>query len=243
MLTWPPTRSPPVRHVCTGGAPVPASVAWQFREKFGQILLNAFGMTETNAPVTFTPPDAEGRVDPASGALSIGLAMPGNRFIAIDDAGQVLPPGETGELVIASPSLTAGYWNKPEETAAALTPDGLRSGDVGMVDADGWVFLVDRKKDMISASGYKVWPREVEDVLYTHPAVREAAVIGVPDPYRGETVKAVISLKPGATVAADEVIAFCRERMAAYKYPRQVDIVDDLPKTPTGKIMRRVLRG
>ena len=111
------------------------------------------------------------------------------------------------------------------------------------MDADGWVFLIDRKKDMISASGYKVWPRDVEDVLYMHPAVREAAVVGVPDDYRGETVKAVVSLKPGHTVDPSELIAFCRERMAAYKYPRLVEIVEELPKTSTGKIMRRALRG
>ncbi len=153
-------------------------------------------MTETNAPVIITPPDEASRVDPVSQALSIGKAMPGLTITVLGEDGAALPPGEIGELVFASPSLTSGYWNKPEETAAALTPAGLRSGDVGFVDADGWVFLIDRKKDMISASGYKVWPRDVEDVLYMHPAVREAAVIGVPDAYRGETVKAVVSLKP-----------------------------------------------
>lgn len=177
-------------------------------------------------------------------AHEFGITSRGKRLAAllIGEDGEPLPRGEVGELVFASPSLTSGYWNKPAETAATLTPAGLRSGDVGFVDADGWVFLIDRKKDMISASGYKVWPRDVEDVLYMHPAVREAAVVGVPDGYRGETVKAVVSLKEGYDVQPAELTAFCRERMAAYKYPRLVEIVDDLPETPTGKIMRRMLR-
>ncbi len=134
-----------------------------------------------------------------------------------------------------------GYWQKPEETAKALTADGLRTGDVGFMDEQGWFYLVDRSKDMIVASGFKVWPREVEEVLYQHPAVREAAVVGIPDAYRGETIKAVISLKPGQNVTPDEIRAFARERMAAYKYPRVVEIMDDLPKTTSGKIMRRLL--
>jgi long-chain acyl-CoA synthetase len=123
-----------------------------------------------------------------------------------------------------------------------MRADGFRTGDVGFMDADGWFYLVDRKKDMIIAAGYKVWPREVEDVLYAHPAVREAAVVGVKDAYRGETVKAVISLKPGWQVTPAEIVDYCRSRMAAYKYPRMVAIVEDLPKTPTGKILRRELR-
>jgi long-chain acyl-CoA synthetase len=232
----------PIRLVYSGGAPVPASVVVQFQERFGKTLRNGFGMTETNAPVIVTPPDQPSKVDPASQALSVGKAMPGLAVSVVAEDGRRLPAGEVGELILASPSLTSGYWNKPEETAAALTADGLRTGDVGFVDADGWIFLIDRKKDMISASGYKVWPRDVEDVLYMHPSVREAAVIGVPDPYRGETVKAIVSLKPGQVVDAEELIAFCRERMAAYKYPRVIDLVPDLPKTPTGKIMRRALR-
>ena len=232
----------PMRLVYSGGAPVPAGVVDQFAQRFGKIIRNGFGMTETNAPVIITPPDEASRVDPVSNALSIGKAMPGLTITVLGEDGEPLAGGEVGELVFASPSLTSGYWNKPAETAAALGPAGLRSGDVGFVDADGWVFLIDRKKDMISASGYKVWPRDVEDVLYMHPAVREAAVIGVPDEYRGETVKAVVSLKEGYDVQPAELTAFCRERMAAYKYPRLVEIVADLPKTPTGKIMRRMLR-
>ena len=138
--------------------------------------------------------------------------------------------------------MVAGYWGKPDETAANLPGGALKSGDVGFMDPNGWVFIVDRKKDMINASGYKVWPREVEDVLAEHPAVREAAVVGVADEYRGETVKAYVSLKPGMTTTEEELKAHCKERMAAYKYPRLVELVDELPKTVTGKILRRELR-
>ena len=144
--------------------------------------------------------------------------------------------------MIAGPQIVPGYWQKPEETAKALTADGLKTGDVGFMDEQGWFYLVDRSKDMIVASGFKVWPREVEEVLYQHPAVREAAVVGIPDAYRGETIKAVISLKPGQNVTPDEIRAFARERMAAYKYPRVVEIMEDLPKTTSGKIMRRLLQ-
>ncbi len=144
--------------------------------------------------------------------------------------------------MIAGPQIIPGYWQKPKETAASLSGGELRTGDVGFMDDRGWFYLVDRAKDMIVASGFKVWPREVEEVLYLHPAVREAAVIGISDPYRGETIKAVISLKAGHSVTAGEIKAFARERMAAYKYPRIIEIVEDLPKTTSGKIMRRLLQ-
>jgi long-chain acyl-CoA synthetase len=144
--------------------------------------------------------------------------------------------------VTSGPQVVPGYWNKPEETEHAIPGGALHTGDVGVMDNDGWFYIVDRKKDQINVSGYKVWPREVEDVLYGHDAVREAAVVGVPDEYRGETVKAFVSLKPGAAVEPDALIAFCKERMAAYKYPRVVEFVDELPKTASGKVLRRELR-
>jgi len=136
----------------------------------------------------------------------------------------------------------SGYWNKPEETEHAIPGGELHTGDVGLMDAHCWFYLVDRKKDQINVSGYKVWPRDVEDALYGHSAVREVAVIGVPDDYRGETVKAFVSIKPGESVTAHELIAYCRERIAAYKYPRQIEFVDELPKTASGKVLRRELR-
>ena len=160
----------------------------------------------------------------------------------LDEEGQEVPLGEVGEICAKGPQVVLGYWGKAEETEKSLPGRELRSGDVGFMTPEGWVFIVDRKKDMINASGYKVWPREVEDVLYGHPAVREAAVVGVPDEYRGETVKAFVSLKPGTSATPEELIAFCKERMAAYKYPRSIELVGELPKTVTGKILRRELR-
>jgi long-chain acyl-CoA synthetase len=160
----------------------------------------------------------------------------------VDDEGRELPVGEIGELVSGGPMVVPGYWRKAEETAQAFEPRGIHTGDVGFMDADGWFYIVDRKKDLIIASGYKVWPREVEDVLYTHPAVRECAVVGVVDAYRGESVKAYVSLRPGSAATAEEIVEFCKGRMAAYKRPHAVEILEDLPKTASGKIMRRELR-
>jgi long-chain acyl-CoA synthetase len=160
----------------------------------------------------------------------------------VTDRGTDAAPGEIGELMIAGQQIVPRYWRRPKETAASIRNRELRTGDVGFVDEAGWFYLVDRAKDMIIASGFKVWPREVEEVLYLHPAVREAAVVGIPDAYRGETIKAVVSLKPGHTATPEEITQFARSQMAAYKYPRVVEIVDDLPKTASGKIMRRLLK-
>jgi long-chain acyl-CoA synthetase len=182
-------------------------------------------------------------VDEASGAPSVGLPLFDTVVRIVGEDGAVLPPGEVGELVTTGPQVVPGYWGKPEETEQAIPGGALHTGDVGYMDDRGWFYVVDRKKDQINAGGYKVWPREVEDVLYEHGAVREAAVIGVPDEYRGETVKAFVSLRPGRSVIPEELIAFCRERMAAYKYPRMVEILDELPKTASGKLLRRELRG
>ena len=228
--------------VYSGGAPIPPSVVEQFCAKFGHYIRNGYGLTETSSPTHAVPLGREAPVDPHSGALSVGVPVYETMCWIAGDDGTPAAVGENGEIVSAGPMVAPGYWNKLAETAEAMRPDGFHTGDIGFMDEAGWFYLVDRKKDMINAAGYKVWPREVEDVLYTHPAVREAAVVGVPDEYRGETVKAVVSLKPGQVVAPEELSAWCKERMAAYKYPRQVEIADDLPKTPTGKILRRALR-
>lgn len=232
-----------LRDIYSGGAPVAPAVVEQFRQRLGGTIRSAYGLTETTSPATLTPRQLDSPVDPDWGALSVGVPVY-DTDIRIGDAatGAALPPGESGEILIRGPQVVPGYWNRPDATAEALHDGWLATGDIGVMNADGWLFVVDRKKDMISASGYKVWPREVEDVLYTHPAVREAAVVGVPDAYRGETVKAVLSLKPGAQVTAEEIIAYCKARMAAYKYPRVVEFLPDLPKTTTGKILRRELR-
>jgi len=231
-----------LRAVYSGGAPIAPAVNEAFQARTGIYIHNIYGLTETNSPTHATPLGARAPVDPVSGALSIGVPIFGTVARVLDDDGQEAPVGQIGEITVSGPQVIPGYWNRPEESAAALPGGELRTGDVGLMDSSGWFYLVDRKKDMINAAGYKVWPREVEDVLYTHPAVREAAVVGIPDPYRGETVKAFVSLRPGATVTPDELIRFGRDNMAAYKYPRVVEILDDLPKTSTGKILRRQLR-
>ena len=231
------------RSVYSGGAAISPTAERRFLEATGIQVHNAYGLTETTSPMTVTPFGSPSPVDPTSGALSVGVPAPNTVVRIQSDDGQDLPLGEVGEIVADGPQVVAGYWDKPEETAVNLPGGALRSGDVGFMNPEGWVFIVDRKKDMINASGYKVWPREVEDVLAEHPAVRESAVVGVPDEKRGETVKAFVSVKAGASVTPDELIAHCKSRMAAYKYPRQVVLIDELPKTVTGKILRRELRG
>ena len=231
-----------LRTIYSGGAPIAPAVTDSFEEKTGRYIHNIYGLTETNSPSHAVPLGRRAPVDPNSGALSVGVPVYNTVVRILGEDGAELPPGEVGEIATSGPQVVPGYWGKPEATAESLPGGELRTGDVGFMDEQGWFYLVDRKKDMINAAGYKVWPREVEDVLYGHPAVREAAVVGVPDEYRGESVKAFVSLKPGSSVTPEEVIAFARERMAAYKYPRSVEVVDELPKTTTGKILRRELR-
>jgi long-chain acyl-CoA synthetase len=235
-----------LRKVYTGGAPVPPAVVESFEKNVGPYIHNAYGLTETNSPSHFTPLGSRAPVDPDSGALSVGVPVCNSlsKIMDLETGTRELPPGEVGEIVVKGPMVVPGYWNKPDETAHAIRDGWLYTGDVGKMDADGWFYVVDRKKDLINVSGFKVWPRDVEDVLYHHPAVREAAVIGVPDPYRGETVKAFVALKDDwrDRVSPAELIDFCKSKMAAYKYPRVVEIADEIPKTTTGKFLRRVLR-
>jgi long-chain acyl-CoA synthetase len=228
--------------VYTGGAPTPPGVLNEWHERTGVRIQPMYGLTEATSPTHMTPHGVIPPVDPRTGAMSVGVPVFNTDVRIVTDTGADAGPREIGELLIKGPQIIPAYWQKPEETEKSLREGELRTGDVGFFDERGWFYLVDRAKDMIVASGFKVWPREVEEVLYLHPAVREAAVIGVPDPYRGETIKAVISLKPGFQVTETEIKAFARERMAAYKYPRFVEIIDELPKTTSGKIMRRLLQ-
>jgi long-chain acyl-CoA synthetase len=231
-----------LKKVYSGGAPIAPATVEAYERQFGAYIHNIYGLTETTSPSHAVPFNARAPVDENSGALSVGVPIFNTIVKVVDEDGNEVPVGEIGEFVTSGPQVVAGYWEKPEETEHALPGGDLHTGDVGFMDEDGWFYVVDRKKDLINAAGYKVWPREVEDVLYGHPAVREAAVIGVPDPYRGETVKAFVSLKPDQTADETELIAFCKERMAAYKYPREIELVDELPKTLTGKVLRRELR-
>jgi long-chain acyl-CoA synthetase len=228
--------------IYSGGSPIPKAALEAFRSKFGHYIHNGYGLTETNSPAIVVPFSKEAPVDADSGAVSIGVPVSSTTAWVVDDDSAEVPVGQIGEIVVAGPQVARGYWNKPEETEHAMPGGRLHTGDVGFMDTEGWFYIVDRKKDQINASGFKVWPREVEDVLYEHPAIREAAVVGLIDAYRGETVKAFVSIKDGAEVTIEEIIAFCKERLAAYKCPRIVEVIDDLPKTVTGKILRRELR-
>lgn len=224
------------------GAPVPASLVERFEREVGPYIHNIYGLTETTAPTHAVPYGQRAPVDEASGALSIGVPMSGNVGRIIDERGDDVPVGELGEIAVHGPGVVPGYWGRPAATTEAM-PDGeMRTGDVGFMDAHGWFYLVDRKKDLIIASGYKVWPREVEDILMSHPAVREAVVVGIPDAYRGETVKAFVSLRTATAAVREQLIDYCKARLANYKYPRVIEIMDDLPKTATGKLLRRELR-
>jgi long-chain acyl-CoA synthetase len=214
----------------TGGAPVSPSFVDRFERELGAYIHNTYGLTESNSPSHITPLGKRAPVDPATGALAVGRPVPGCEATLID-----------GEIALRGANIFPGYWQRPQATAACFRDGWFLTGDIGIRDQNGWYYVVDRKKDMIVCSGFKVYPREVEDVLYQHPSVREAAVIGIPDDYRGETVKAFVALRGPAT--EDQLIAFCRDRMAAYKYPRSIEFLDELPKTATGKFLRRALRG
>jgi long-chain acyl-CoA synthetase len=223
--------------VCnSGSAPLPLEVIETFEKLTGGRLLEGYGLTEA-APVTHSNP-----VGGLRKRGSVGLPLPGVDAAVVDDNLRELPPGEVGELAVRGPNVMLGYWNRPEESAKVLKIDWLLTGDMARMDEDGYFYIVDRKKDLIIAGGYNIYPREVEEVLYSHPAVQEAAVVGVPDPYRGETVAAFVVLKPGQSISQEELDQFCRQQLAAYKVPRRYTFRSDLPKSAVGKILRRELR-
>lgn len=230
------------RTLVSGGAPLPEAFVRRFEERTGHYITQGYGLTETTGPCIFVPQGFRAPVDEASGNLSCGLPL-GNAMVRIvDEQGHEVPAGQVGELLVSGPMVTREYLNNPTATAQSL-PDGeVHTGDIGFMDSEGWVFVIDRKKDMINASGFKVWPREVEDILYAHPDIREAAVVGEPDDYRGENVVAYVALHPGREVTQEELRAHCRKRLASYKVPRKIYFVDDLPKTASGKIRRREIR-
>jgi long-chain acyl-CoA synthetase len=221
--------------VCnSGGAAIPVELIRGFEDKFGCAILEGYGLSETSPVASFNHPDRERKPG------SIGTPIEGVEMQVWDDDGNEVPQGEVGEIVIRGHNVMKGYWERPEATREAVTKDGwFRSGDMAKVDEDGYFFIVDRKKDLIIRGGYNVYPREVEEVLYEHPAIQEAAVVGVPDESLGEEVGAVIVLKKGESLDADEVKAFVKEQVASYKYPRKVWFSDELPKGPTGKILKR----
>jgi long-chain acyl-CoA synthetase len=226
-----------INECISGSAPLPVEVKKRFEELTGGRLVEGYGLSEAS-PVTHSNP-LDGRDIPGS----IGLPFPDTDAKIVDpQSGEELGVGEVGELVIRGPQVMKGYWNRPEETAQTLKDGWLHTGDIAKMDERGYFYIVDREKDMIIASGYNVYPREVEEVLYQHPKVAEAAVVGVPDPYRGETVKAFIVPHAGEELDEEEIISFCRKQLAAYKVPRLIEFREALPKTAVGKILKRELR-
>jgi long-chain acyl-CoA synthetase len=225
--------------VCmSGGAGLPVEVKQQFEKLSGGRLVEGYGLTEASPVTHVNPPDG------LTKAGSIGLPIPCTeaRIVDVESGTRELPLGEVGELILRGPQVMKGYWNKPKETADVLRNGWLYTGDIARKDEDGYFYIVDRKKDLIIAGGFNIYPREVEEVLFENPSIQEAAVVGVPDSYRGENVKAFIVLKPGATATSEDVIAWCRERLAPYKVPRHVEFRESLPKSGVGKYLRRELR-
>ncbi|TLS38288.1 long-chain-fatty-acid--CoA ligase [Pseudalkalibacillus caeni] len=229
-----------IEHYNSGGAAMPVEQLKKFEERTGKKLCEGYGLSEASPVTHFNPPFAERRIG------SIGIPMPGTvaRVVIPSDGGSLedVPQGEVGELAINGPQVMKGYWDKPEETEAVLKGDWLLTGDLARMDEDGYFSIVDRKKDMIIASGYNIYPREIEEVLYQHPAVQELIVLGIPDEYRGETVKAYITLKEGEQVTEDELMTFARKYLAAYKVPTEIEFREVLPKSAVGKLLKRKLR-
>ena len=227
-----------IKRINSGSAPLPVEVIDQFEALTGATLLEGYGMTETAAIATTT--STLGKRKPGS----IGLPVTDTelKIVDLETGTRELPLGAAGELCIRGPQIMKGYWNKPEETANVLRDGWLYTGDVAQMDEDGYFFIVQRKKDMILVSGYNVYPNEIEDVLFTHPAVKECAVIGVPDQYRGEAVKAFVVLKEGTQATAEDLLAFCKDKLAKYKLPAFIEFAAALPKSAVGKVLRRELR-
>jgi long-chain acyl-CoA synthetase len=227
----------------SGGAPLPPEVCKQFEDKTGAVIFEGYGLSETAPVATANPTNTTQRK-----IGTIGFPIPGTdiKILDIDSGTKELPQGEDGEIAICGPQVMTGYWNKPAENEAVFREiDGRRfflTGDIGHMDEEGYFIITDRKKDLILVSGFNCYPREVEEVLYSHPKVANAAVIGVPDPKSGEAVKAFIQLAPGTEATEEEILDFCRENLAGYKRPRTVEFRSELPTSVIGKVLRRVLR-
>ncbi|HEX9937191.1 MAG TPA: long-chain fatty acid--CoA ligase [Longimicrobium sp.] len=230
-----PDDLPELRYCFSAAATMPVEVARRWQQTFGLAVHEGYGLTETS-------PFAAYNHEYVHRPGSIGTPIENVEMKVVDADDREVADGEWGEICIRGPNVMPGYFNRPAESAEALRGGWFHSGDVGYRDADGFYYLVDRVKDMINCAGFKVWPREVEEVLYAHPAVKECAVVGLADEAKGETVAAFVVPQGGASLTADQVEAFCRERMASYKVPRRIELVDAIPKSPTGKILKRVLR-
>lgn len=229
-----PTAS--LRCCVSGGSALPVQVLRDFEKTFGAMILEGYGLSETSPVTTFNHPGAERRPG------SVGTPVHGVRLRLVDDQGNEVREGSAGEIQVKGPNVMKGYWNQPEATAESLRGGWFSTGDIAVVDRDGYYFIVDRKKDVIIPGGYNVYPREIEEALHGHPAVAQAVVVGMPHESLGEEVGAAVVLKLGTSADGDELRRFARERVAAYKYPRHIWFVDDLPTGPTGKILRREVK-
>ena len=227
-----------LRYCISGGAPLPPEVKARFEARAGCVVVEGYGLTETSPCAVSNPPGGLNKPG------SIGLPLPGTTVELRDPADPLrrVPQGERGELCVQGPQVMLGYWRRPEDTAATMTPDGfLRTADIAVMDADGYFSIVDRIKDLILAGGYNVYPRMVENAVYHHPDVAECTVIGIPDPYRGETVKAFVVRKPGATLTAAALTTFLRDHLSPIEMPKQIEFRDSLPKTLIGKLSKKEL--
>ena len=227
-----------IRFCITGSAPMPVEILTQFEKMTGSVIVEGFGLSESS-PVTHVNPIGGVR---KPGSIGLPVSDTDARLVPLDLSEQEVPVGEEGELVVKGPQVMKGYWNMPNETNQVLRDGWLYTGDIAKMDEDGYFYIVDRKKDMVIAGGYNIYPREIEEVLYMHPKVMDAVIIGIPDPYRGETVKAFVVPKPGVALTEKEVLDFCKTRLAAYKMPKVVELREALPKTMVGKVLRRQLR-
>ncbi|MFZ5645183.1 MAG: long-chain-fatty-acid--CoA ligase [Bacillota bacterium] len=227
-----------IKYCLSGSAPLPVEVTHRFEELTGGYLVEGFGLSETS-PVTNCNPLIGGRK-----VGSVGIPFPDTtcKIVDLETGEKELPPGEAGELIITGPQAMKGYWNMPDETAKTLKNGWIYTGDIAKMDEEGYFYIVDRKKDMIIAGGFNIYPRDVEEVLFENPKVQEAVVAGVPDPYRGETVKAFIVLKEGQEATEEEIISYCKSKLASFKVPKLVEFRKELPKTAVGKVLRRFLR-
>ncbi|MBS44659.1 MAG: AMP-dependent synthetase [Nocardioides sp.] len=224
-----------LRLATSGGASLPVEVIRAFQDRFSCSILEGYGLTESTGAATFNDINREQRTG------TVGPALPGSTLEIRDPEGQVLPAGKAGEVFITGPTIMKGYWNRPEATAADLVDGWLKTGDIGTLDADGYLSIVDRVKDLIIRGGYNVYPREIEEVLYEHPDIVEVAVVGVPDAHYGEEIAAVVVLEPGSATDGDAIRAWAKERLSAYKVPRLYSFVPELPKGATGKILKRAI--
>jgi long-chain acyl-CoA synthetase len=233
-----------LKRITYGASPMPPELMKQAMEKIGPIFIQDFGCAEGGLMTVLFEPDhiVDGPKEKTRRLASCGKGLPNLDVRVLNEHGRDVKPGEVGELTIKGDTVMQGYWKMPEATADVLKDGRLYTGDLATVDEDGFIYIVDRKKDMIISGGLNIYPREIEDILFEHPAVLEAAVIGIPDERWGESVKALVVLKPGASCDENELIAHCKDNLGSYKKPKSVEFVDSLPRNPTGKVLKRVLR-